>query len=285
MINKILITGSNGQLGSELKALSSQYMGISFVFTDRDELDITNADAVHAFLAGAGFSALINCAAYTAVDKAETEKETAFAINALAAGILASACKKSGVKFVHVSTDFVFDGTLSHPLVETDVPNPLSVYGATKLAGEERVMEHNSDAIIIRTSWVYSSFGNNFVKTILRLCKEREQLGIIYDQVGTPTYACDLAALIMAIVTGNEWHAGLFHYSNEGVASWYDFAIAIRDMAGLKTQILPIETSGYPTPAVRPKYSVLNKKKIKDTYKIKIPYWRDSLFSCMQLIK
>jgi dTDP-4-dehydrorhamnose reductase len=170
-------------------------------------------------------------------------------------------------------------------LVETDTPNPLSVYGATKLEGEKQVIDNNADALIIRTSWVYSSFGTNFVKTILRLCKERPALNIIYDQVGTPTYANDLARVILEIVTGNNWQPGLYHYSNEGVASWYDFAIAIRDIAGLKTPIHPIETSQYPTPAVRPKYSVLNKKKFKDTFNISIPYWRDSLEVCMKKIK
>ncbi len=284
-MDRILITGANGQLGSELKVASSSYGSAYFAYTDREELDITNADAVSEFLKNGNFNYLINCAAYTAVDKAETDRETAFAINALAAGILAKACHRANIKFVHVSTDFIFDGTLARPLVEDDTANPLSVYGATKLEGELVTLSNNPEALILRTSWVYSSFGNNFVKTILKLCKERESLGIIFDQIGTPTYAKDLAEAILAITIGKEWTPGVYHYSNEGVASWYDFAIAIRDNAGLKTKINPIETSQYPTPAVRPKYSVLNKKKFKDTFKVEIPYWKDSLNNCMQLMK
>ena len=285
MMEKILVTGAYGQLGSELKDLAPSFASATFTFTDRDELDITNVGAVEKFVAHGKYTALINCAAYTAVDKAESDKDLALSINGTAAGILATACKHAGAKFVHVSTDFVFDGTMGRPLLENDPVNPLSVYGTTKLEGEQLVLVSNPDALILRTSWVYSSFGNNFVKTIMRLCKERESLDIIFDQVGTPTYAKDLARVILEIVTGINWKSGLYHYSNEGVASWYDFAIAIRDLAGLKTQINPIETSQYPTPAVRPKYSVLNKKKFKETFGLKIPYWRDSLVSCMQIIK
>ncbi len=281
----ILITGAKGQLGSELKEASSLYPTANFTYTDREELDITDEEAVAAFLERGNFKYLINCAAYTAVDKAETEKEPAFAINALAPGILAGACHRMGIGFVHVSTDFIFDGTLARPLLEDDQANPLSVYGATKLDGELKVLAKNPEALIFRTSWVYSSFGNNFVKTILKLCKEREQLGIIFDQIGTPTYAKDLALAILAVTIDKEWKPGVYNYSNEGVASWYDFAIAIRDNAGLKTGISPIETSQYPTPAVRPKYSVLNKKKFKDTFKLDIPYWRESLKNCMELLK
>ena len=284
-MEKILITGAYGQLGSEVKDTSQSFPTATFTYTDRDDLDITDVDAVVKYIALGKYTTLINCAAYTAVDKAESEKDVALAINGTAAGILAKACKDANAKFVHVSTDFVFDGTASRPLLEDDAVNPLSIYGSTKLEGEKLVLANNADALIIRTSWVYSSFGNNFVKTILRLCKERESLNIIFDQIGTPTYARDLAHAILEIVTGREWKAGLYHYSNEGVASWYDFAIAIRDVAGLKTPIFPIETSQYPTPAMRPKFSVLNKKKFKDTFKISIPYWRDSLVNCMQIIK
>lgn len=282
---KILITGAHGQLGSELKAAASLYPHVHFVYTDREELDITDAGAVGKFVEEGQFGYLINCAAYTAVDKAESDKETAYNINALAAGILARACNEFNVKFVHVSTDFIFDGALARPLLEEDSANPLSVYGATKLEGELKVLAANHGALILRTAWVYSSYGNNFVKTILKLCKEREQLGIIFDQVGTPTYAKDLALAILAITVDKEWIGGVYNYTNEGVASWYDFALAIRDNAGLKTRISPIETSQYPTPAVRPKYSVLNKKKFKDTFKLEIPYWRDSLKNCMELLK
>lgn len=285
MMEKILVTGCHGQLGSELKEASSSYDNVSFVFTDRHDLDITNHETVARFLNEGDFNYLLNCAAYTAVDKAESDKETAFAVNALAAGVLAKCCHEEGVKFVHISTDFIFDGTLARPLLEDDTVNPLSIYGATKLEGELKALVNNPATLILRTSWVYSSFGHNFVKTILKLCKERESLGIIFDQIGTPTYAKDLAVAILAITIGKEWKPGVYHYSNEGVASWYDFAIAIRDNAGLKTKINPIETSQYPTPAVRPKYSVLNKKKFKDTFKMEIPYWRDSLYNCMQLMK
>ncbi len=284
-MNKILVTGAHGQLGTELNFLSSLLENHSFVFVDRNDLDITDVDSVNNFFSKEKYPAVVNCAAYTAVDKAETEKETAFKVNANGAGNLAAACKQVNAKFIHFSTDFIFDGTNSVPYKEEDKSNPLSVYGGSKLAGEERVLLNNPDTILIRTSWVYSSFGNNFVKTILKLCKEREQLNVIYDQIGTPTYARDLAAVVLKIVGSEEWKPGIYNYSNEGVASWYDFAIAIRDIAGLKTKILPIETSQYPTPAERPKYSVLNKAKIKETFGLEIPHWRESLEKCIPLIK
>ena len=283
-MSKILITGAHGQLGTELNFLSSMLENHSFVFVGSKDLDITNAFAVSDFFSKENYSTVINCAAFTAVDKAESEKEVAFKVNAEGAANLAIACKQHNAKFIHFSTDFVFDGTAYVPYLEKDKTNPLSVYGASKLAGEEQVVASNPNAVIIRTSWVYSSFGNNFVKTILKLCKEREQLNIIFDQIGTPTYARDLAAVVLQIVQQQEWKPGIYNYSNEGVASWYDFAVAIRDLAGLKTKILPIETSQYPTPAVRPKYSLLNKKKIKETFGIEIPYWRESLEKCIKLL-
>lgn len=282
-MKKVLVTGAHGQLGSEINFLSSLLETHSFTFYDHQDLDITSAEQVEAHLSQ-GYEVLINCAAYTAVDKAESEKEKAFQINGEAVGVLAKACKKYNCKMVHVSTDFIFDGMLARPLMEDDQPNPVSVYGASKLEGEKQLLENNSDSVLIRTSWVYSSFGNNFVKTILRLCKERESLNVIYDQVGTPTYARDLAAFILRVITGDKWVAGIYNFSNEGVCSWYDFAIAIRDIAGLKTKINPIETYQYPTPAVRPKYSVLNKRKVKETYGIEIAYWRSSLEECMKLL-
>ena len=283
-MNKILVTGAHGQLGTELNFLSSLLESHSFTFVDQNNLDITDAVAVNEFISTGNYSAIINCAAYTAVDKAETEKEIAFKVNADGAGNLARAAKQINAKFIHFSTDFIFDGTGSVPYTENDKPNPLSVYGASKLAGEEHVLENNSDAIIIRTSWVYSSFGNNFVRTILKLCKEREQLNVIFDQIGAPTYARDLAGAVLHIIQQKEWKPGIYNYSNEGVASWYDFAVAIRDIAGLKTKISPIETSQYPTPAVRPKYSVLNKNKIKETFGLEIPHWKESLEKCMKLL-
>ena len=283
-MSKILVTGAHGQVGTELNFLSSLLESHSFTFVDQNNLDITDAVAVIKFISTGNYSAIINCAAYTAVDKAETEKEIAFKVNADGAGNLAKAAQQFNAKFIHFSTDFIFDGTGSVPYTENDKPNPLSVYGASKLAGEEHVLENNSDAIIIRTSWVYSSFGNNFVRTILKLCKEREQLNVIFDQIGAPTYARDLAGAVLHIIQQKEWKPGIYNYSNEGVASWYDFAVAIRDIAGLKTKISPIETSQYPTPAVRPKYSVLNKNKIKETFGLEIPHWKESLEKCMKLL-
>lgn len=285
MMEKILVTGAHGQLGNELNKLAAAQGNYLFTFADHVHFDIADQKAVKDFIAKDAYAFVINCAAYTAVDKAETDKETAFKVNGDAAGYLAAACKATGAKLIHISTDFVFDGTISRPLLEDDPVNPLGVYGASKLEGEKLVVTHNPGSIIIRTSWLYSSFGNNFVKTIIRLCKEKPALNIIADQVGSPTYARDLAAAILHIINSGKWTAGVYNYGNEGVASWYDFAIAIRDMAGLSTPINPIETFQYPTPATRPKYSVLNKRKIKETFGLQIPYWRDSLKDCMQLLK
>lgn len=281
---QILVTGASGQVGSELKFLSAGLPSFQFAFVGHRELDITDTAAINAFFAKAEYHSVINCAAYTAVDKAESEKETAFKINEQGAGNLAAATAKYHCRFLHISTDFIFDGSASVPVTETEKTNPLSVYGASKLAGDEAVLKANAEAVILRTSWVYSSFGNNFVKTILRLCKERDSLNIIADQTGTPTYARDLAAAILHIIQQSEWKPGIYNYSNEGTASWYDFAIAIRDIAGLQTTINPIETSQYPTPAARPKFSVLSKKKIKETFGIQIPYWRHSLQNCIRLM-
>lgn len=284
-MSKILVTGSHGQLGTELNFLSSMLQKYTFVFAGKDDLDISDETEVRKLFNAEKFDVLINAAAYTAVDKAETEAEAAFRINAQAASLLAQVTREMNCRLVHLSTDFVFDGTIARPLNESDTTAPLGVYGASKLEGEELVSANHPEAIILRTSWVYSSFGNNFVKTILRLCRERESLKVVYDQVGTPTYARDLAAAILQIINSDQWHSGLYHYSNEGVASWYDFAIAIRDFAGLSTTILPIETYQFPTSAARPKYSVLNKMKFKDTFGLSIPYWRESLQKCVDLLK
>jgi dTDP-4-dehydrorhamnose reductase len=284
MNSKILVTGAHGQLGNELNVLSPMFKNQSFVFIDKVNLDITDEAALSAFIYQEKFTAVINCAAYTAVDKAESEKDIAFKVNADAAGYLAKACNALNARFIHISTDFVFDGTIARPLREDDKVNPLSIYGASKLDGELQVFKYNPQTLMIRTAWVYSSFGGNFVKTILRLCKERESINVIYDQVGTPTYARNLSEAILRIVTSADWKPGIYNYSNEGIASWYDFAIAIRNIAGLKTQINPIETVQYPTPAARPKYSVLNKRKIKETFGLQIPYWHDSLEACMKLL-
>ena len=285
-MKKILITGAGGQLGSEIRFLSAALTDRQFIFTDYQELDITDRQAVLSFVEQGQFYGLINCAAYTAVDKAESDTEKAYLINETGAMHLAEAAAKFNAKFVHISTDFIFDGTHSRPILEDDKPGPLSVYGASKLAGELAVQKANPESLIFRTSWVYSSFGGNFVKTMLRLCTERENLSVIYDQIGTPTYARDLAQVILGTLdTAVEKKiCGVYNYSDEGVASWYDFAVAIRDIAGLKTRIAAIETSQYPTPATRPKYSVLNKKKVKETFGIDIPYWRESLVAGMKLI-
>jgi dTDP-4-dehydrorhamnose reductase len=280
-MSTILVTGANGQLGSEIRFLAERNAEFSFKFLERNDLSITDEVAVNYFFQAHHFDYLIHCAAYTAVDKAESEQKLAYLVNKTAVVNLAKACKSNNIKMFHISTDFVFDGTSSIPLIEESKTNPLSVYGASKLAGEEVALAVNEDLLIIRTSWVYSTFGNNFVKTIIRLCKERDKLNIIFDQVGTPTYARDLATAILTIIQTNQWQSGIYHYSNEGVASWYDFAVEIKEICGLTTTILPIETSEYPTPATRPKYSVLNKKKIKKTFGLNIPYWRDSLQTCV----
>lgn len=284
-MKKVLVTGAHGQLGSELNFVSSLLENHAFTFVSHQDLDIADAEAVHAIFEKYKFDVLINAAAYTAVDKAETDSDNAYRINRDAVGLLAQVSKEHNCRFVHISTDFVFDGNKAAPLSEQDTVNPLGVYGASKLAGEQRAVQNNPDSLIIRTSWVYSSFGNNFLKTILRLCKERESLNVVFDQIGTPTYARDLAAAIIDIIYRDEWKPGLYHYSNEGVASWYDFAVAIRDIAGLNTALGAIETHQYPTPAIRPKYSVLNKRKFKDTFGIELPNWRSSLQQCMQLMK
>jgi dTDP-4-dehydrorhamnose reductase len=278
----ILVTGGNGQLGSEIRSLANNFPSFNFLFTDAEELNITEETAVQKFFSENTINVCINCAAYTAVDKAESEKEMAFLVNAKAVEYLSKACTVNCSKLIHISTDFVFDGTIARPILETDIPNPLSVYGATKLSGEEFALQFSPDAIVLRTSWVYSSFGNNFVKTILRLCKEKPSLNIIYDQVGTPTYARDLAQAILQIVADKNslTQKGIFNFSNEGVCSWYDFAIAIRNLASLETPIFPIETIQYPTPATRPQYSVLSKQKFKTAFNQSIPYWQDSLKDC-----
>jgi dTDP-4-dehydrorhamnose reductase len=284
MNKKILVTGSNGQLGSELKELSCN-SNYEFIFTDVEDLDITNIEALRSFFKDRRFNYIINCAAYTAVDKAETDYETAHKVNSLAAKNLAIISKELNISLVHISTDFVFDGTKSTPYIENDPVNPLSVYGKTKLEGEKEIINITDHAVIIRTSWLYSYYGNNFVKTMLRLGKEKRQFNVIFDQIGTPTYAKDLAAVIMKVIeresiTGTE----IYHYSNEGVASWYDFAKAIMDNAKLNCVVKPIETENYPTPAKRPHYSVLNKSKIKEHFGIEIPHWQDSLRNCMKLL-
>lgn len=284
-MNNILVTGSNGQLGSEIKELSEAY-NYNFIFTDRDKLDISNKNAVKEFIKNNHINIILNCAAYTAVDKAEDDVVNADAINHLAVKYLAEVSKENKIKLVHVSTDYVFDGTNHKPYTEDDITNPNGVYGKTKLDGEKAMQEISpQNSIIIRTSWVYSSFGNNFVKTMLRLGKEKNELGVIFDQVGTPTYAKDLAKTILDILPNiKNKEVKIYNYSNEGVLSWYDFAKEIMRMAKLGCSINPIETKEYPTPAKRPHYSLLNKSKIKEKFNIIIPYWKDSLDECLKVL-
>jgi dTDP-4-dehydrorhamnose reductase len=282
----ILVTGSNGQLGSELRYLSESNNQFNFYFTDVAELDITKAEEVSNFVKNNNINTIINCAAYTAVDKAESDAEMCIKINVSAPEILAKICAEQNAILVHISTDFVFDGTSSIPYTEDINTAPLSAYGATKRDGEIAIEKYANKYIIIRTSWLYSSFGANFVKTMQKYGRERESLNVIFDQIGTPTYARNLADTILkCIAQYDETKKGIYHYSNEGVASWYDFAFEIMNLSNIECKIHPIETVEYPTPAVRPKYSVLNKKKIKSTFGIEISHWKESLSQCINLLK
>ena len=282
-MSNILVTGANGQLGSELKDFELKYPQFNFYFTNSQELDITNHSLVRSFIIENKIEIIVNCAAYTAVDKAETEHVLCNEINHLAVANFAQIAKEQNIKLVQISTDYVFDGESYKPYLESDSTNPQSVYGTTKLAGEiamQNIAPKNS--IIIRTSWVYSSYGNNFVKTMLRLGREREELSIIVDQVGTPTYAKDLAKAILEILPQLEKkEVAIYNFSNLGVCSWYDFAKAIFESSGIKVNVAPIETSQYPTAAKRPLYSVMNKRKITEKFNITIPYWKDSLRECL----
>ncbi|MDC0584500.1 dTDP-4-dehydrorhamnose reductase [Bacteroidales bacterium] len=285
---KILVTGSKGQLGSELAVLASENAPYDFLFHDVETLDLTNEPEVISFIVAEKPDMIVNCAAYTAVDKAEEDIDNAKKINHDVPVFLAKQCAEHGIGFIHVSTDYVFNGQTYIPYKESDPVSPASVYGQTKLDGENGILANNT-AVIIRTSWLYSSFGNNFVKTMLRLGESKDELGVIFDQVGTPTYARDLARAIVEILKHVEKHkisdvAGVYHFSNEGVCSWYDFAKSIFELSKVECRVNPIETVQYPTPAKRPHYSVLNKAKIKETFGIEIPYWKDSLRNCLETI-
>lgn len=286
----ILVTGCMGQLGNELMAASKNYFGYEFIFTDLNELDITNSELTNKFIKTENPDWIINCAAYTAVDKAETEVEKAFLINSTGIENIVNAIKGTDCKLIHISTDYVYNGQSCTPYSENDETDPSSIYGNSKLAGEKHVLLH-PESLIIRTSWLYSSFGNNFVKTILRLSSEKEFLKVVYDQVGTPTYAADLATSILSIISGviknqTAFIPGIYNYSNEGVCSWFDFAVAINQLSGSTCKISPVLSEEFPLPAKRPFYSVLNKKKIKETYNLNIPHWRESLAKCIiQLLK
>ena len=282
-MQKILVTGANGQLGSELRELANLYPQFDFNFTDYQELSIIDEAAVSVFFDEYKPDYCINCAAFTAVDKAEdpAERELVDQLNAHAVGFLAKACKNHNAKFIHISTDYVFDGNGTEPYKPTDPTEPVSVYGITKLEGEKLAQKY-TDAIIIRTAWVYSSFGKNFVKTMMGLMQTKPSLNVVSDQYGTPTYAADLASAIMQIVASGKWEPGIYHYTNEGKINWYDFALAIKENIGSSCEVNAIPTSGYPTPAKRPAYSVLDKSKIKEVYGIEIPDWSESLKICIK---
>ena len=284
-MDNILVTGSKGQVGSELSELSKEYSS-NFFFTDKETLDITDKEAIKNFIKTNNVNIIINCAAYTAVDYAEEDEVNADNVNHLAVKYLAEISKQNNIKLIHISTDYVFDGINNMPYIEDDSTNPIGVYGNTKLNGEKAIISINpTDSIIIRTSWVYSSFGNNFVKTMICLGKDKASLGVIFDQLGTPTYARDLARAILDILPNIEnKKVEIYNYSNEGVLSWYDFAKEIMAMAQIDCIVNPIETKEYPTAAKRPHYSLLNKSKIKQKFNIIIPYWKDSLDECLRII-
>lgn len=284
----ILVTGANGQLANELKVLSSGFPQYQFLFSTKEELPIENTDLLTSFFQKTKIDYCINCAAYTAVDKAEKEKEKAFLINADAVRELAIACLNYQTKFIHISTDYVYDGSVHNPLQEENPVDPINVYGASKLKGEELALQKNPSSIIIRTSWVYSSFGNNFVKTMMRLFKEKSEISVINDQFGSPTYAADLAGVIMKFIEETEQgksFSGIVNYSNSGVTTWYEFAQEIKSLVNSNCKINPIPTAAYPTPAKRPLYSVLDTSKIKELLQIEIPSWKESLKRCIDILK
>lgn len=285
---RVLVTGANGQLGNELRRLSGSQKELEFIFTDVDELDITNENVLNQFINNSHFQFLINCASYTAVDRAEDEPEKAYLLNADAVDIIGRICIEHHIQLIHFSTDFVFDGTLRKPYIETDKPNPVSVYGKSKQAGESFLQKLNT-GIIIRTSWLYSTFGHNFVKTILRLAREKNEIRVVSDQTGSPTWAADLAGTTLQVIGRlknnlNPTPYGLYHYANEGSCSWYDFAKEIIRLAGLKTKVQPVTTTEYTSRVNRPAYSVLNTSLIRNWLDIKVPDWKDSLTKCINEI-
>ena len=283
-MKKILVTGCNGQLGKSLHREFDKSCDIEAVYTDYDTLDITDEDAVGRFLADGKFDVVVNCAAYTAVDKAESDSVKAALLNTGAVGILGKAAVKNDSKVIHISTDYVFSGQHFRPYEENDEPYPQGMYGRTKLEGEALLTSFCQNAIIIRTAWLYSEYGNNFVKTMLSLADTRPEINVVADQIGSPTYAGDLAAAIHAVIKSETWKPGIYHFTDEGVASWYDFSKAIMEMTGKETKVNPVPSSAYPTPAKRPLYSVLSKQKIKKSFGLQIPYWRDSLRKCLGTI-
>src|SRR6186713_1153433 len=285
-MKNILITGANGQLGQAIKKVAAGFTAFNFIYTDYTELDITDTAAIDTIFSQKDIHGCINCAAYTAVDKAESEEELAFKLNFEAALNLSDACLQYNAQFIQISTDYVFDGKSNRPYAEEDEANPDSIYGSSKLRGEAAALGSNPDTIVIRTSWLYSEFGANFVKKMRELMQQKESLNVVFDQVGTPTYAVDLAQTILTVLSkvydAPASYGGIYHYSNEGVLSWYDFAVAIKELTAANCKVLPVTSDKYPTPAKRPAYSVFNKQKIKDTFSLQIPYWRDSLQVCLK---
>ena len=286
MIQKnILVTGANGQLGRSLQDIQSMYANCAFYFTDIGTLDICDKKQIVEFVHSNRIGYILNCAAYTAVDKAEDDKENCMRINRDAIRYIGEVAAAERIKIIHVSTDYVFDGTQTRPYREEDTTNPVSVYGQSKLEGELALQHVCTDAVIIRTAWLYSEYGTNFVKTMLRLGKERTEVNVVCDQIGTPTYAGDLAAAMMTIVEHRPFIPGIYHFSGEGVCSWYDFATKIMALAGHDCQVYPIKTSEYPTRAVRPAFSVLDKGKFKTTFNLSIPPWEESLAKCLRELR
>lgn len=283
---KVLVTGANGQLGREILALASEFPNLTLIPVDRSVLNIADADEVTRFSENTTFDYCLNCAAYTAVDKAEQERDLAFAINAQGATHLAKACMAKGAQLIHFSSDYVYHNQENRPLRETDATTPQGVYAASKLEGDVQVLAADPSALVFRTSWVYSSFGNNFVKTMLRLGAERGALRVVCDQIGTPTYARDIARMSLQLIQSGKAkeQAGIFNYSNEGVCSWYDFAQAIFELSAVKCKVDAIPSTAYPTPAARPAYSVLDKGKFKAAFDLEISYWRESLRECLNLL-
>jgi len=284
-MDTILITGSHGQLGNEMQQAAEGFPAFRFLYTDVEDLDICDKKALDAFVKTNQVNIIVNCAAYTAVDKAEDDVALCYKINTDAVRNIGEIANENGIKVVHISTDYVFDGTNHIPYTEDQPVCPSSVYGKSKLAGEQALLESCKQTVIIRTAWLYSSFGNNFVKTMMKLGAERDSLNVIFDQIGTPTYAADLANTILQVLSQNPFVPGIYHFSDEGVCSWYDFTKSIHRIAGIQCDVHPIETKDYPVRTPRPHYSVLNKAKIKSTYSLVIPHWEESLVKCIEILK
>ncbi len=284
MLKKILVTGANGQLGKEFRVIADRYPGFTFLFLSREDLAIHHFELVRNFFRSYQPDFCINCAAYTAVDKAETEKDLAYLVNAESTGVLAAVCKEFGTKLVHISTDYVFNGNGQEPYKEDDPADPQSVYGESKREGEVLALKYNPETMIFRTSWVYSVYGKNFVKTMIRLMSEKTAISVVNDQWGSPTYAADLARCIMDILASGKFIPGIYHYSNDGIINWFQFAEAIKELTGSSCTVNPIPSSAYPTPAKRPAYSVMSKDKLKKVFNIEPEPWKKSLQTCLQLL-